>query len=148
MSTWRRERNGHSVSDSILNVFYWKEMFGILIEISLSMVSQLLLVQVILGSWVWRQADKLGYPQCCDVIMSAMASHITSIAIVYSTNYSGADHRKYQSFASLAFVRGIHRWPVNFPRKGPVTRNMFPFDDVIMNYSWRRHVICILICVR
>ena len=32
----------------------------------------------------------------------------------------------------LAFVRGIHRWPVNFPHKRPVTRKMFPFDDVIM----------------
>ena len=33
---------------------------------------------------------------------------------------------------SLAFVQGIHRWPVNFPHKWPVTRKMFPFDDVIM----------------
>ena len=46
--------------------------------------------------------------------------------------YSGADHRKYQSSAPLAFVPGIHRWPVNSPHKGPVTRKMFPFDDVIM----------------
>ena len=46
--------------------------------------------------------------------------------------YSGADQNKHQSFASLAFVRGIHRWPVNSPRKWPVTREMFPFDDVIM----------------
>ena len=46
--------------------------------------------------------------------------------------YSGADQRKHQSSASLAFVRGIHRWPVNSPHKGPVTRKMFPFDDVIM----------------
>ena len=38
-----------------------------------------------------------------------------------------------QSFASLAFVRIIHRWPVNSPYKGPVTRKMFPFDDVIMD---------------
>ena len=44
----------------------------------------------------------------------------------------GADQRKYQSSASLAFVRGIHRWPVNSPHQGPVTRKMFPFDDVIM----------------
>ena len=40
--------------------------------------------------------------------------------------------RKYQSSASLAFVRGIHRWPVNSPHKEPVTRKMFSFDDVIM----------------
>ena len=67
-----------------------------------------------------------------DVIMDAMASQITSLAIVYSAIYSGANQRKHQSPASLAFVRGIHRWPVNSPLKGPVTRKMFPFDDVIM----------------
>ena len=46
--------------------------------------------------------------------------------------FQGADQRKHQRSASLAFVRGIHRWPVNSPHKGPVTRKMFPFDDVIM----------------
>ena len=64
--------------------------------------------------------------------MDAMASQIASLVIVYSTVYLGADQRKPQSFASLAFVRGIHRWPVNSPHKGPVTRKMFPFHDVIM----------------
>ena len=64
--------------------------------------------------------------------MSALASQITSLTIVYSTLYSVADHWKHQSSASLAFVRGIHRWPVNSPHKGPITRKMFPFDDVIM----------------
>ena len=61
-----------------------------------------------------------------------MASQITSLTIVYSTVYSGADQREHQSPASLAFVQGIHRSPVNFPHKWPVTRKMFPFDDVIM----------------
>ena len=69
-----------------------------------------------------------------DVIMSAMASQITSLTIVYSTVYSGADQRKHQSPASLAFVSGVHRWPVNSPHKGPVTRKMFPFDHVIMSH--------------
>ena len=64
--------------------------------------------------------------------MSAIASQITSLTIVYSTVYSGADQRKHQSSASLAFVWGIHRWPVNPPHKWPVTRKIFPFDDVIM----------------
>ena len=64
-----------------------------------------------------------------EVIMSAM---ITSLTTVYSTVYSGADQRKYQNSASLGVVRGIHRWPVNSPHKGPVMRKMFPFDDVIM----------------
>ena len=57
----------------------------------------------------------------------------TSLTIVYSTIYSGADQSKHQSSASLAFVWGIHRGPVNSPHKWPVTRKMFPFDDVIMN---------------
>ena len=48
-----------------------------------------------------------------DVIMTAMVSRITGVLIVYSTVFSAADHRKHQSSASLAFVRGIHRWPVN-----------------------------------
>ena len=70
-----------------------------------------------------------------DVIMSAMASQITSVSIVYSAVCLGADQRKHQSSASLAFVRGIHRWPVNSPRKGPVMRKMFPFDDIIMSLT-------------
>ena len=68
-----------------------------------------------------------------NVIMSAIASQITSLTIVYSTVYSDADQRIHQSSASLAFVRGIHRGPLNFPHKRPVTRKMFTFDDVIMN---------------
>ena len=47
-----------------------------------------------------------------------MASQITSLTIVYSTVHSGADQRKHQSSASLAFARGIHRWPVNSRTKG------------------------------
>ena len=64
--------------------------------------------------------------------MGAIASRITSLTIVYSTVYSDADQRKHQSSVSLVFVWGIHRGPVNSPHKGPVTRKMFPFDDVIM----------------
>ena len=67
-----------------------------------------------------------------DVIIGALASQITNLTIVYSTVYSGPDQRKHQSSASLPFVRGIHRWPVNSPHKGTVTRKMSPFDDVIM----------------
>ena len=74
-----------------------------------------------------------------DVIMGAMASQITSLAIVYSTVYSGADQRKHQSSASLAFVRGIHRWPVNSPHKGPVTGKCFH----LMTSSW----LCVYIHV-
>ena len=65
--------------------------------------------------------------------MGAIASQITSFTmIVYSTVYSGTDQRKHQSSASLAFVLGMHRGPVNSPHKWPVMRKMFPFDGVIM----------------
>ena len=64
--------------------------------------------------------------------MTTIASQITSLTIVYTTVYSGVDQSKHQSSASLAFVWGIHRGPVNSPHKWPVTRKMFPFDDVIM----------------
>ena len=67
-----------------------------------------------------------------DVMMNTMAPRIIGVSIVYSTVCSGADQNQHQSSASLAFVRGIHRSPVNSPHKGPVTRKMFPFDDVIM----------------
>ena len=64
--------------------------------------------------------------------MGAVASQITSLTIVYSTVYSDADQSEHQSSASLAFVLWIHRGPVNYPHKWPVTRKMFPFDDVII----------------
>ena len=64
--------------------------------------------------------------------MGTIASQITSLTIVYSTVYSDADQRRHQSTASLAFVQGINRWPVNSGHKRPVMRKMFPFDDVIM----------------
>ena len=64
--------------------------------------------------------------------MSTMASQITGHTIVYSTVYPGADQRKHQSSASLAFVKAIHGWPMKSPHKWPVARKMFPFDDVIM----------------
>ena len=67
-----------------------------------------------------------------DIIMSAMASQFTSLTIVYSTIYSGGDRRRHQSSASLTFVEGIHRWPVNSPHKWPVMRKISPFDDVII----------------
>ena len=69
-----------------------------------------------------------------DVKMGAIASQITSLTIVYSTVYSDADQRKHQSSASLAFVRAIHRGPVNSPHKWPVTRKLFPIDDVIIYF--------------
>ena len=77
-----------------------------------------------LNCYYWSHYD--------DVIMGTIASQITSLTIVNSTVYSDADQSKHQSSASLAFVWGIHRGPVNSPHKWPVTRKMFPFDVVIM----------------
>ena len=100
--------------------------------------------------WGWVKITSLtlehSYDHYDDVTVNLMASQITSLTIVYSTVYSGADQRKHQSSASLAFVRGIHRAPVNSPHKWPVTRKMFPFDDVIMCpvdrkiFSWNKQV--------
>ena len=82
--------------------------------------------------WNFNHAGIVHYS---DVIMSAMASQITGVLIVCLNVCSVADQRKHQSSMSLAFVRGIHRWQVNSPHKGPVTRKMFPFDDVIMEWK-------------
>ena len=93
-------------------------------------------------SMAWRH-HALHKDHYSDVIMGTVVSQITSLTNVYSTVYLGVDQRKHQSSASLAFVRGIHRWPVNSPHKGPVTRNFFSFDDVIIcskpyrNISWK-----------
>ena len=60
---------------------------------------------------------------------------ISNLKIVYPTVYSGADQRKHQISASLAFVMGIHRGPVYSPHKGPITWELFPIDDIIMQDS-------------
>ena len=67
-----------------------------------------------------------------DGIMTTMASQITSLTIVYSTVYSDADQRKHQILCVTGLCVGNSPGPVNSPHKGPVTRKMFPFDDVIM----------------
>ena len=68
-----------------------------------------------------------------DVIMGTIASQITSPTIVYSTVYSDADQRKHQSSASLAYVRGIHRGPVNSPQMASNAGNV--------SIWWRHHVL-------
>ena len=82
-----------------------------------------------------RNFNHAGNVHYSDVIMSAMASQITDVLIVCLNVCSVADQRKHQSSMSLAFVRGIHWWQVNSPHKVPVTRKMFPFDDVIMEWK-------------
>ena len=98
-----------------------------------SSINRTMAVLVNVNSWLYSTTC-IHYD---DVIMGTIASQITSLPSVYSTVYSGADQSKHQSSASLAFVWGIHRGPVNSPHKGPVTRKMFPFDDVIMSIIFR-----------
>ena len=113
--------------------------------VAINVIYRLLFITVLnfITTWIGNQSViKYGKKQLIhsktstihygDVIMGAMASQITSLTIVYLTVYSDADQRKHQSSASLAFVWGIRQGPVNFPHKWPVTRKMFPFDDVIM----------------
>ena len=84
------------------------------------------------GSW-WPAKFVHHY---IDVIMTTMASQITSLAVVYSTVYSETDQRKH------GLCVGNSPGPVNSPHKGPDTRKMFPFDDVIMrSLSWRSALI-------
>ena len=64
--------------------------------------------------------------------MGTMASQITSLTVVYSTIYSGADQRKHQSSAQLAFVRGIHR--------GPIPAQMASNAEKVSIW-WRHHVL-------
>ena len=96
-------------------------------------------VWVIVYVLLIRQPSHRGYitgflVHYSDVIMGAIASRITSLTIVCTIVYSGADQRKQQSSASLAFVRGrgIHRGPVNSPHKRPVTRKCLR----LMTSSW------------
>ena len=95
--------------------------------------------------WPWRQG-------ICNNHECQECSDVTSVTLQWRHNErdSVSNHhphdcllnrsfrrrsKKHQSSASLALVRGIHRWSVNSPYKGPVTRKMFPFNDVIMNES-------------
>ena len=72
--------------------------------------------------------------------MGAMASQINSLGIVYSIVHSGADQRKHPSSASLAFVRGIHRWPVNSPHKKASNAEN-------VSIWWRHHGNCWTVCI-
>ena len=92
-----------------------------------------------------------------DVIMGAIASEITSLAVVYSTVYSGADQRKHQSSASLPFVRGMHRSLLNSPHKVPVTpclrrvmrrfgKKTSSFCASTVWYNWPAHRAGLLRC--
>ena len=66
--------------------------------------------------------------------MSAMASQTISVSIVCSTVCSGW-LKKTPKLRVTGLCEGIHRWPVYSPHKGPVTRKMISFDDVIISGS-------------
>ena len=115
--------NVSNVVSSHYLIFILANGWGVVLDIDVSLAC---------CCWLQMETDANSSLDCGDVIMSAIASQITSLTIVYSTVYSDADQRKHQSSVSLAFMRGIHLGPVNSPHKWPVTRRMFPFDDVIM----------------
>ena len=69
-----------------------------------------------------------------DVIMTTIASQITSLTAVYSTVYSDVRRsKKTPKLRVTGLWMGNSPGPVNSPHKGPVTRKMFPFDDVIIS---------------
>ena len=78
------------------------------------------------------KTDPFSSTPYCDVILVPVASQITSFTSVYSTVYSDADQRKHQSSGSLAFVRGIHRGPVNFFAQ-------MASNAENVSISWRHH---------
>ena len=88
------------------------------------------------GSGIWK--GKVKRPEWTnnkhhsDVIMGTMASQTTSLTIVYNNRLERRRSKKTSKLRVTGLCAGIHRWPVNSPHKGPVTRKMFPFDDVIM----------------
>ena len=125
------DQNGCHFAGDILKCIFTRESNCILIEwLGVEQAPSQYLNQWWLSLLKHIHASLLHY---YDVIMGTMAFQFTSLTIVYTTVYSGADQRKHQSSASLAFVWGIHRGPVNSPHKWPVTRKMFPFDHVIMH---------------
>ena len=82
-----------------------------------------------------------------DVIMTRIASQITSLTVVYSIVYSGADQRKHQSSASLAFVQGIHRdrW---IPRtKGQLRGKCFHLMTSSWNLSATEILLASMVCL-
>ena len=64
--------------------------------------------------------------------MSAMASQITSLTIVYSTVYSRRRTKETSKFRFTGLCVRNSLVASEFPHRGPVTRKKFAFDDVIV----------------
>ena len=111
----------HEICWKFCNKFLW---FGYNLYHSWCIPAKYLLIYIVVA-WL-AQGQLYDYPSVHynNVIMSPVSSQITSVLMVCSTVYSGVDLRKHQSSMPLAFMRGIHRWPVNSPHKGPVTWKM------------------------
>ena len=91
--------------------------------------------EIDLQPWAPRQwTSTTTHWRCGHILLPSLILpfQITSVSIVCSTSYAGADRRNHQSSRLLAFVRGIYQWPLNSPHKRPVMWKMFPFDDVNM----------------
>ena len=114
------------IEDILVKIFNQNCYLKIFMHLPEDNVLQALYGCLFQEAWPWHYSD---------IIMSTVASQITSLTIVYSTLYSDANQRKHQSSVSLAFVTGIHLWMVNSSHKGPVTQKMFPFDNIIMDFT-------------
>ena len=82
--------------------------------------------------FIWAMHPRIMMGHYSEVIVSAVSSQISSVLIVCSTVCPGADQRKHQSCALLAYVREVHRWPMISPQKGPVTWKMYQLGDVMI----------------
>ena len=129
-------RIGMQFLQMVFNSIGLNELVCSFSQISLALLVKVRLKTLFLVIWFRTGKKQLLEPTLTNMYdaMSLRWRHDgpDSVSTVYSTVYSDADRRKHQSFASLAFAWGIHRRPGNSPHKWPVTRKMFPFDDVIM----------------
>ena len=74
--------------------------------------------------WRHNEGDGASNHQCFHCLLKCLFRHRS---------------KEKPKLCGTALCGGIHRWPVNSPHKGPVTRKRFPFDDVIMNCTlWTR----------
>ena len=92
----------------------------------------LMLSAIVAGIAMMRWIDSEMAFHCSDVIMSAMASQITGVSIVWLTVCTCTYQRKYQRSASLALCEGNPPVTSGFPSQRASNTEMFPFDDVIM----------------
>ena len=81
-------------------------------------------------SILWRHYGRS--PHYNDVTMSSIASQITSLTIVYSTGLFGCRSKNTSKLRVTGLCAGNSPGTGELPHKWPVTRKMFPFDDVIM----------------